>query len=906
MIDFASKAEISEFRHSLKEEFSSYLRAEAAELDYENCLKIDFHCHDYNSDVPDELWGRMLGLPETWLKTKDLLKCLKKNDCDVVTITNHNNALSCWDLMAEGHDVLVGTEFTCYFPEHSLFVHVLTYGFNAVQEHALNKLRKNIYEFLRYAAKQNIPVILPHPLYLYTRNDAIDLVLFEKLAVLFQRYEVLNGQRDLWQSVLTLNWARSLSAEKINQYAVKHNLNPADYGVDPNKPKVLTGGSDDHMGIFAGECGSYLYVPNLVERLKHAKPSELALEALREGRVVPFGHVEENQKLNIALLDYFAQVATKIKDPGLLRLLFHRGETSDKIACFLISNLLLELKKNKNAQNFFKFVHAALQGKKPSKLLTWKVKKDYKFCIDYLEGIADSKNDLPQAYANKVSESVQGIYKELNQLIIKRIKGSSLVGSGNKLDGFSTTEITSKFEIPSQLTALFYQDKLQQDSISNINIGKLLDNLSFPVLVSMVLFGTTLASTRLLYQNRVFLDEFATSMGLNQHPKRALYLTDTLRDKNGVSNSLSAKLKEIQRADLPIDFLICHDEIQPEPHLYVVKPLTSLTVGPHGEQELRIPDFLEIARIFYERGYDRIICSTEGPMAIVALVIKHMFNVPSFFFMHTDWLQYIRNTTDLNQHEVDRVRRILRFFYKQFEGVFVLNTEHQTWLQGHQMQLDENKVHLTAHHVDKFDGLHIQPVKKQSLFADATEKTPVLLFVSRLSKEKGVFDLPEIYQQVKKSLPDVKIAIAGSGPAEDELKRQMPDANFLGWVDTQQIAELYAGLDLKVFPTRFDTFGNVILEAFSQGMPVIAYNCKGPRDIIGHAESGFLVEDKQQMAEQIIDYFAPNYQRDVMRKKAKARSEEYRAGPIMQMFMEDLGLIDAPLSNEIKLVNDRL
>ena len=71
------------------------------------------------------------------------------------------------------------------------------------------------------------------------------------------------------------------------------------------------------MGIFAGQCGSYLYVPNLQEKLKDYEPSELALEAIREGHVAPFGHVAENQKLNIALLDYFSQVATKIHDPGM-------------------------------------------------------------------------------------------------------------------------------------------------------------------------------------------------------------------------------------------------------------------------------------------------------------------------------------------------------------------------------------------------------------------------------------------------------------------------------------------------------------------------------------------------------------------------------------------------------------
>ncbi|MFN2128442.1 MAG: glycosyl transferase family 1, partial [Anaerolineales bacterium] len=672
MLHILNKSDNSDFRKALHTEFNQYLKQQENKYPRHDCLKIDLHCHDYNSDVPDELWGRILRLPETWLKTKKLVKCLRNNGCDVLTVTNHNNARSCWQLLEKGYDVLVAAEFTCYFPEYELFVHVLTYGFTPEQEKTLNKKRKNIYEFLRYTTEHDLPVILPHPLYFYTRNEHIDVSLFEKFAVLFQRFEVLNGQRDLWQSVLTLNWAQSLTAEKIHFYANKHNLNIADYDVDPEKPKILTGGSDDHMGIFAGECGSYLYIPNLNERLEDSSISELTLESIREGNIAPFGHVSENQKLNIALLDYFSQIATKIEDPGLLRILFHRGEVRDKVACFAISNLLLEMQKHKHTKKFFNFIHDALQGKKPNKLIKWKVSKDYKFCIDHLEKIADSKRQSPEIFVDTVNQSITDLFTRLNQLIVERVKKSSLVSGGNRLESFTTEEITRKFEIPSQINALLFGTNKKNSDMSSINIRQLLDNLTFPMLVSTVLTGATLASTRLLYQNRQFLNQFADYIGKNHHQKRALYLTDTLRDKNGVSSSLSEKLKVIQQQGHAVDFLICHSDAKPEPHLHVVEPLARFTVPEFGEQEFRIPDLMQIARIFYEGGYDRIVCSTEGPMAIVSLFIKIMFNVPGYFFMHTDWLDFIKHTTYLDVHDRDRIRRALSALYLRYDGVFVL------------------------------------------------------------------------------------------------------------------------------------------------------------------------------------------------------------------------------------------
>ncbi len=877
------------FRNSLADEFNAYLFRESQRFQPEDTLRIDMHCHDKNSDIPDELWGRILGLPETWLETSKLVKRLDRNGTDVITITNHNNARSCWALLDQGYDVLVGAEFTCFFPEANLYLHVLTYGFTPEQEIVLFEKRQNIYDFLRYAAEHDIPVVLPHPLYFYTSNENIDLQLFEKLAVMFQRFEVLNGQRDLWQSTLTLNWAQSLTPERIYAYAKKHRLNPRDFGVDPEAPKILVGGSDDHMGIFAGQCGTRLMVPNLQQRLHTEAPSKLALEAIRAGSMSPFGHVAENQKLNIALLDYFSQIATRIEDPGLLRILLHRGDAVDKLACFGLSNVFLELQKNKQSRKFFEFVHDALQGKKPNRMLKWKVPKKYRFCIAHLERIADSRNSTAEAFTHTVNQSITELFTELNQVIIKRIQDSKLIESLRDSGGYSTENLARRLEVPSQVTAWLFPGSNKHSEVTGRCVSELFEKISFPMMIAAVLAGANLASTRVLYKNREFLNNFATHLGRNQHEYRALHLTDTLFDKNGVSNSLTGKLRQIQANDIAIDFLVCHETATPAPHLHVTRPLAAFTLPESGGQQLRIPDLLQIAHIFYEGGYDRVICSTEGPMVAVALFLKYMFNVPCFFFMHTDWMEYIKSTTQASQHERDRIRRVLRLLYGQFDQIFVLNREHRDWLAGFEMQLDPTRIYLTAHHAPEIEKT-VTPVRKCDLFEDATDATPVLLIACRLSAEKGVFDLAEILARAKMSLPNLKLVIAGSGPAEDDLKLELPDALFLGWVDKRMLASLYAGLDLFVFPSRFDTFGNVLLEAFAYGMPAIAYDCKGPRDIIEHEVNGYLANEAEDMADLVVAYFQRRESREAMRVAARLRAAHYSPDRIMSQYVADLGL----------------
>ncbi|MEE4277334.1 MAG: glycosyltransferase [Halieaceae bacterium] len=877
------------FRDSASREFRRFLDDAATAYPEEECLRIDLHCHDRNSDVPDELWARILGVPETWLKTKQLYKTLLANGTTAQTITNHNNARSCWELLDQGYDVLSGAEFTCHFPDIDLSCHVLAYGFTPQQETRLLRKRRNIYRFIEEALAEDIPLVLPHPLYFYSRNEELSPQLYERIALMFQRLEVLNGQRDLWQSTLTLAWTQQLTPERLSDYARRHGIRPEDFGVDIEAPKVLTGGSDCHTGLFAGQSGTRLYVPDLAVRLQTEKPSALALEALRDGRAMPYGDVGESQKLNIAILDYFSQMATHMEDPGLLRILLHNGETNDKLACFAISNVMLELRRNKTSRKFFSFVHDALHGKRPNKLLKWNVSKKNRYFLQVLERIAGAKGLPPTAFVEEVNSAIEDLFRQTQLAIIDRIRESELISEGDLSLRLSAESLLENVELPSQLSSLFLGAPNRHKHGSDAALSELCASLALPSLTALVVAGAAATSTRAFYSNRDFLNKFADSLGTHGHDSRALYLTDTLFDRNGVSSSLGNKLREIQRYDLPVDFLIAHREAANAPHLHVMEPLAWFNLENAGGQEIRIPDLLQVANHFREGGYDRVVCSTEGPMIAAALLIKYMYNVPALFFMHTDWLEYVERTASATRHERDRLRRILRLIYSQFDGIFVLNQEHKAWLSSHEISIPPEKVFLTAHHVNP-PSPGVRPISKQALFPDATERTPVLFAAGRLSREKGCEDIIEVYRQAKRSIPDLRLVIAGMGPEEEAMRAALPEAHFLGWVSQDELASYYQGLDLFLFPSRFDTFGNVLLEAFSNGMPAVSYACKGPADLILDGRCGYLVDTPREMATRIVEHFRDTARHDAFREAAIARSRDFDANRIMGQFLADMVL----------------
>ena len=80
--------------NEITEELNNFLTEQNNKFPANEILTIDLHCHDHNSNEPDEIIGRLLALPESWQESESLINTLKQNGCNAITITNHNNALS--------------------------------------------------------------------------------------------------------------------------------------------------------------------------------------------------------------------------------------------------------------------------------------------------------------------------------------------------------------------------------------------------------------------------------------------------------------------------------------------------------------------------------------------------------------------------------------------------------------------------------------------------------------------------------------------------------------------------------------------------------------------------------------------------------------------------------------------
>ncbi|HPJ36091.1 MAG TPA: glycosyltransferase [Spirochaetota bacterium] len=882
-----------------RETFFERLNREMSVFNYEQSLRfpkdetltIDLHCHDRNSSEPDEVIGRILNIPETWLPPEDLLKTLKEHKCDTFTVTNHNNARSCYELQDKGHDILTGSEFSCTVPDYDAKIHVLAYGFTPAQEEKLLKFRHDIYRFQRFALENNIPTIWAHPLYHYQEKENLPMEFFDKMSLVFERFEVINGQRDTWQNLLVKKWVESMGPNNIERNEKKFGLRASEFCRHPYRREMF-GGSDSHMGIFTGLTGTRLYVKNLEEKIKAESRSSLAHKALLDGDAAPFGGYNNTEKMTVAFLDYFCQIVINMKDPGLLRLLLHKGSTQDKLLSFMVINGFSELQRHKLTVNFLTLFHQCLQGEAPGLTKKLMVPKDYKPVFTEAASMADARKSSPENMAEAFDKSIEEMHRSLFNLMFSRLNDKIKDLNLNSEESLkSAEEFISSLELPGHMRRLLEgngkKSRNRKNGITSFNAPDFFDGLTFPFLASTVLTAATYTSARVMYKSRGMLDSFSKKLDDLTFPERMLWLTDTFEDGNGVSMSLRHMLDEIQERDLPIDLLVCSDTVQPEDHLVVVKPAAVYTPPFYKDQPIRIPNILDIHKQFREGEYDRILCSTEGPMGLVSIYLKMAYSVPAYFYVHTDWITFARDTLNFSQPAMNRLRRILRGFYRSYDGVLVLNKEQKKWFSGPEMEFKKTAVKLTSHWVD--EKFKKTDAEKKKMFGIEEDK-PVLLYVGRISEEKGVKELPFIYSKARKAIPDLQLVIAGKGPEEERLKELLPDAKFLGWVEHNSLPDIYSAADLLILPSRFDTFGNVIVEAFSCGTPVVSYNTKGPRDIIENDKSGYLVNTKEKMAEAVIVHFTRKKEMAVMEEAALERSKSFTADSIIVKLLKDTGL----------------
>jgi glycosyltransferase involved in cell wall biosynthesis len=264
-----------------------------------------------------------------------------------------------------------------------------------------------------------------------------------------------------------------------------------------------------------------------------------------------------------------------------------------------------------------------------------------------------------------------------------------------------------------------------------------------------------------------------------------------------------------------------------------------MVIEPSGFRKVSMPTYNEIAISLFpaERVRhlldafqpDRIHIATEGTLGWAAREYCGLAGISFTTSFHT-------NFPDYAWHRIRFPRAIswaiLRSFHSMARRVLV-NTP--TMVE----ELHRNGITNTAMWSRGSDFIDYRDLPAD--FEVTSLPSPRFVYVGRVSVEKNI----DAFLSLK--LPGCKVVI-GDGPSREKLQRQYPDVHWLGYRTGPDLAGAIKGCDVMVFPSRTDTFGLVMIEAMSLGVPVAAYPVVGPKDVVDHGVTGFLNEDLKKAA----------------------------------------------------------
>ncbi len=174
------------------------------------------------------------------------------------------------------------------------------------------------------------------------------------------------------------------------------------------------------------------------------------------------------------------------------------------------------------------------------------------------------------------------------------------------------------------------------------------------------------------------------------------------------------------------------------------------------------------------------------------------------------------------------------------------------------------------------------------------ESAPLILALGRLHENKAFDVLLEAISRV----PNVYLWIAGEGPLRKDLEKLAenlavkPRVRFLGW--REDAAALLASADIFVCPSRHEPLGNVVIEAWAQGVAVVAADSYGPGTLIEHRESGILVpvDDAGTMGRAIRNLLEDNHLRDrIARQGYEVYAENFTEKMVVEQYTDFLNKV---------------
>lgn len=327
--------------------------------------------------------------------------------------------------------------------------------------------------------------------------------------------------------------------------------------------------------------------------------------------------------------------------------------------------------------------------------------------------------------------------------------------------------------------------------------------------------------------------------------KKILWFTDTLLELNGVG----ATLKELGHISyenhLQLILVTCLPPVKERiessklpPNVIDLPTIYSYTPEFFDTYTLRVPSLLDSIRIVSQEAPDEIYISTPGPVGLLGILASKLLHVPVTAVYHTDFTSQFKQIIG-DDTMCRTTEEYVNWFYSLADRVASPTREYSEMLCKRGFNPAKIKLFKRGINPRIFTPVGSgEFLKKKFGISDGI----TLLHSGRVSKEKNLDFLAEVYAEILRHEPSINLIFAGDGPYFNMYRKKMRKFErvyFTGRVPRTELPAFYASSNLLVFPSVTDTFGMVVLEAQACGTPALVSTAGGPQEIIINGKTGF-------------------------------------------------------------------
>lgn len=377
-------------------------------------------------------------------------------------------------------------------------------------------------------------------------------------------------------------------------------------------------------------------------------------------------------------------------------------------------------------------------------------------------------------------------------------------------------------------------------------------------LPGVFLLAPFFSSIRHMNANRKIIDELRND--LPEPPERKiLWFTDTLVDMNGPSVTLRNMgwAFYANGIDVRIVTSLLEEEVDSElpPNTINLPRLIDFELPYYSQYTIKIPSVLKAMKMLHSLQPDEIFISTPGPVGVLGLLLAKLLNVRAVGVYHTDFTNELMEITHADDTVIDNVEQGLRWFYSQMDEIKVPTRQYIDILG--RRGLDSSKMAVFPRLIDHEIFKRTSPEQLNGSRL-TLEPGPVFLYVGRISRDKNLEFLVDVFREMKERRGDVQLVVAGKGPYLEEMKEKLKDVGgvqFLGRVPYEKLPQIYSQAHALVFPSTTDTFGMVVLEAQCCELPAVVSNVGGPMEIVEDGVTGRVLPalKKEVWVESLLD-----------------------------------------------------